>query len=1218
MAKDFQASQLRTAKIIASGTLSTQPSLLIYSASAASDVSGGIPASMLTNAGTDVWLFVSGTRGTSTRGTVLFGGDVTLSGTLSISILSTASFGDVYAKNLYVSGTSIHKKMVDIGVANDISPTTGSLVVRGGPNAQAFFKSGSQTIQLIGTGTSGSGAGILFGDSSASFGVGIFEDQDDKLLIKVSDRLNIEALSGVGINRANPTYGLDVNGTLGVSGGLTANGTLYVAGASSLVGNLDVTGSAVIAGNLTVNGTTTTINVTNLTVKDPLVYIGSGTTSSNQNGGIALASGSNTSAQALVFGRVANDTWGTGKQDVTAGTTSDLTTMTLVPVRSSKFEAGSTSTFVSSSNGQTLELSASTMILVMSGGNSNSNDPRNNSDSNFFVSGSKGSSGTTTRGVAIFGGDLVVSGNISGSFLTTDFNNLYVQKLYVSGNTLIGDSQTDSLIVSSTAFFGRSLDIGKQSLTVGGPAVTASLVVRGGPNAPIFFGSGSMTVHLVGTGANGSGAGIIFGDYYSDTGTGIFEDQDDRLLVKAGKRINIEASSEGVGINKSVPSAALHVGGDARIDTNLTVNGNITLGDASADLLVANATPWFLNNLNSSGSATIGSGINTVMILSGGAGSSINPRNFTDTNFFVSGAVGSKNSSTKGTTVFGGDVLISGSLFSAVSGSHTKLSDGTSFIIAGTNVTITTGTLGAITIAASDATKLPLAGGTLTGNVTENAAEAILTLNSSTTTNGSYVLLQSNGINVGGFQSGGTTMPDFPDRLRLRAYRATGQIDFTVGGKNAESVWITSSGKLYASSSMVVTGTILVVTGGMSGSLTRLSDGTSFLIAGSNMTVTTGANGAVTLESTGGGAAGASFFSSTTNGSIFTTGSVAFAGNEAGIDAPSDKGDDVVFYVSGSKSGIGTSAGKVSVFGGDVVMSGTLWGEVLVTGGISGSLTKLSDGTSYLIAGSNVTITTGALGSITINSTAAGGGGSSFFVDSVTGSIYTTGSVAFVGTENVLSASQKGSDVFFYVSGSKSGKDTATGKVAVFGGDIVVSGVLWGGVAAGTSTTLTMRASKIIIGSGTLPAGPGQSGGNDVNTYFSGSRGSKNVDNGLPGTVLFNGDVAISGSFYGTSYTTKQVTKVFADSPYTISSTDYTVWANATGGAMTINLLPAAGVNTGRILVFKKIDASGNAVTIDGNGAEIIESTATQTLSSMGSAITIQSDGTQWFKLSGI
>ena len=52
-----------------------------------------------------------------------------------------------------------------------------------------------------------------------------------------------------------------------------------------------------------------------------------------------------------------------------------------------------------------------------------------------------------------------------------------------------------------------------------------------------------------------------------------------------------------------------------------------------------------------------------VMILSGGAPTSPSEYKYSDTNFFVSGTIGSKGSTTKGTSVFGGDVVISGTLF---------------------------------------------------------------------------------------------------------------------------------------------------------------------------------------------------------------------------------------------------------------------------------------------------------------------------------------------------------------------------------------------------------------------------------------------------------------------------------------------------------------------------------------------------------------------------
>ena len=69
MAKDFKAKQLRAHKLIASGSdvSGGVPSLLIYSASSATNQSGGIPTAgagaLLANVGSDVFLFVSGAKG---------------------------------------------------------------------------------------------------------------------------------------------------------------------------------------------------------------------------------------------------------------------------------------------------------------------------------------------------------------------------------------------------------------------------------------------------------------------------------------------------------------------------------------------------------------------------------------------------------------------------------------------------------------------------------------------------------------------------------------------------------------------------------------------------------------------------------------------------------------------------------------------------------------------------------------------------------------------------------------------------------------------------------------------------------------------------------------------------------------------------------------------------------------------------------------------------
>jgi len=98
----------------------------------------------------------------------------------------------------------------------------------------------------------------------------------------------------------------------------------------------------------------------------------------------------------------------------------------------------------------------------------------------------------------------------------------------------------------------------------------------------------------------------------------------------------------------------------------------------------------------------------------------------------------------------------------------------------------------------------------------------------------------------------------------------------------------------------------------------------------------------------------------------------------------------------------------------------------------------------------------------------------------------------------------------------------------------------------------------------------------------------------------------VFGSFAGA------ITTVTANTTASISH--YTILSDATSGNITITL-PAASTCAGRIYIVKKIDASGNSVTIDGDSAETIDGAATVSTTTQWVSFQIQSNGANWYKL---
>ena len=116
--------------------------------------------------------------------------------------------------------------------------------------------------------------------------------------------------------------------------------------------------------------------------------------------------------------------------------------------------------------------------------------------------------------------------------------------------------------------------------------------------------------------------------------------------------------------------------------------------------------------------------------------------------------------------------------------------------------------------------------------------------------------------------------------------------------------------------------------GGLSGSLQQTFTGLSYLVAGSNVTIITGSNGQLTISATAG--SGADVDWTDVGNALYTTSSVAVG--TASIAQV--QGNDVKFFVSGSSGGKNISG--VSLFGGDVQVSGTLYvgsGSTAITSG---------------------------------------------------------------------------------------------------------------------------------------------------------------------------------------------------------------------------------------------------------------------------------------------
>jgi hypothetical protein len=161
------------------------------------------------------------------------------------------------------------------------------------------------------------------------------------------------------------TISLDGSGALNIDTSDTSSGITLGTATSAVpisighaTSEVTIGDNLTVTGDLTVSGVTTTLDTTNLLVEDPIVVLNKANSSANGQGGIAIELGG--SSLDMVFGRVANDTWGVGTKDTSGGTVTTVADMTLGALRAGKLEIdGST---------EHIDVSSSTMTLTAGAG----------------------------------------------------------------------------------------------------------------------------------------------------------------------------------------------------------------------------------------------------------------------------------------------------------------------------------------------------------------------------------------------------------------------------------------------------------------------------------------------------------------------------------------------------------------------------------------------------------------------------------------------------------------------------------------------------------------------------------------------------------------------------------------------------------------------------------------------------------------------------------
>lgn len=127
-------------------------------------------------------------------------------------------------------------------------------------------------------------------------------------------------------------------------------------------------------------------------------------------------------------------------------------------------------------------------------------------------------------------------------------------------------------------------------------------------------------------------------------------------------------------------------------------------------------------------------------------------------------------------------------------------------------------------------------------------------------------------------------------------------------------------------------------------------------------------------------------------------------------------------------------------------------------------------------------------------------------------------------------------------------------------------------------------------------------------SFFTSAAGTEVMTLLCTGALGINATVPNSALQVGGPIATAIIAKTSA---YTLTGSDSTVTGDTTTAAFTLTLPTAVGI-AGRVYILKRTSASANNLTVGTTSSQTIDGATTKTLGSQYSAVTVQSDGTNW------